>query len=72
MKAAVWIVRSLNWLVPGLTYFRALARQPIERGMNDEAAIKVGTGGRLMVWGYAKCCVSIIITFVKCVPSPSA
>ena len=41
MIAAVWLVRALNLLVPGLTYYRALARQPVERGMNDEGAVKV-------------------------------
>ena len=44
-----------NWLVPGLTRARLFPRQPIERGMNDEDAIKVrehlqGDGeGRLVI-----------------------
>ena len=41
MRLAVWLVTLLNWIVPGLTYARLFSRQPIERGMNDQEAVKV-------------------------------
>jgi hypothetical protein len=36
----------MNWFVPGLSFLRVIKRQPIERGMNDEAAVKVRSGDR--------------------------
>ncbi|GAX77011.1 hypothetical protein CEUSTIGMA_g4458.t1 [Chlamydomonas eustigma] len=35
-----WVAWGMNWVVPGLSYLRIIKRQPIERGMNDEAAVK--------------------------------